>query len=95
VTFTNSELFYMFLGAGSGLLVFIGMILRIMAWLVIRGFTKEMETTRSDIKTCNSKIQIQISSHERRITQTEMLVGSAHRRMNDHINDLHAIKAGG
>ncbi len=94
MTLSNSDLILTLIGTVGSLLVFIGLILRIMAWMVIKGFTKEMQINREEIHNCNEKIQLQISAHDRRISQNEKHSGICHRRFDDHITDFHTIKAG-
>jgi len=92
MTLTNHELFLALIAAVSGLLVFIGVLLRIVFWLVMKAITRVVGGIQDNIHTCNEKIQLQISAHERRLDKHENHINRFERRFTDHITECHVAK---
>ncbi len=92
MTFSNHEILVFILSSAGGLLVFIGIILKLLAWMVISGVKREFGSVKEEIHNCNEKIQLQIVAHERRIKNTENIADDAHRRLSDHINTSHLAR---
>ena len=73
----------------TGLVVMLGISIKIIVWLITRAFKKEMTAINTQVVSCNEKIQLQIIGLDRRIAKNEKSTNHAHDRLSDHVNELH------